>query len=126
VEDLVVNQAYGRASAQLSVAYHICKANPIKKRVSLGRDTFQSLEYRAWDLKTPKWVSKMACQIQQLSAGCVRFLGGWEWLFCLFCVGDSTALETDAHAHMPTCASSPIKVLGSSLGILNAPEMTAS
>ena len=49
----------------------------------------------------------MACQIQHSSADCVRFLGGWEWLFCLFCAGDSTALETDAHAHMPTCVSSP-------------------
>ena len=44
----------------------------------------------------------MACQIEQLSADCVRFVGGWEWLFCLFCASDSTALETDAHGgHVP-------------------------
>jgi len=59
----------------------------------------------------------MVCQIEQPSADCVRFLGGWEWQFCLFCASDSTALETDAHGHVPTCASCPIKVLGSSLGI---------
>lgn len=66
-------------------------------------------------------VCKMACQIEQSSADCVRFVGGLEWLFCLFCASDSTALETDAHgpcAHMrcvPCTPSPPIKVLGSSL-----------
>jgi hypothetical protein len=44
--------------------------------------------------------------------------------FACFVGCDNTALETDT---LSTCASFPIKVLGSSLGkILNAPEMTAS
>jgi hypothetical protein len=61
-------------------------------------------------------VRKMGFQIEQSSADCVRFVGGLEWLFCLFCASDSTALETDAHgpcAHM-CCVPCP-KVLGSSL-----------
>jgi hypothetical protein len=60
---------------------------------------------RAQDLKVSK---NGHCQIEDSSADCVPFLGGWEWLFCLFCECGSTALETDTTS---TCASFPIKVL---------------